>query len=187
MLKPVDFTTLEEKALQVNHLTVEQLQEAPDTALTWQLFVEWVDQYNKSTGVKTAWNAPIPAGFNIMRYDLPILNRYCKEYGPWDDKRNDQKLVHQIYAYDVLQQMAFWTENNKDVQKLNLSAVLEYFGVSEEVIAGAHDATFDTAATAEILIKLLRVERYLLQKDTETKKRRLEMKGCMANWSFTKE
>ena len=30
---------------------------------------------------------PIPAGFNILGYDMHIVNRLCKEYGPWDEKR----------------------------------------------------------------------------------------------------
>lgn len=83
--------------------------------------------------------------------------------------------------------MFLWNENNSAIKKLNLTSILEYMGVSKEIIEGAHDAGFDCEASAEILIKLLRAERYLTKKDPSTGKRRLEMSNCMAEWRYNDE
>jgi DNA polymerase III epsilon subunit-like protein len=184
LLRPVDFESVEDGALKVNKLTIEQLEQAPETKLVWDLFTNWVQKYNKSKKTFSAWNNPVQAGYNICNFDSVILKRYCKEYGPWNDKRNEQKLVHPVYTYDVLQHLFLWFENNAEMNRLNLSATLEYFGVSKETIEGAHRADFDVAATTAILIKLLKMERYLTSKDKASGNRKLEMKGCMAGWSY---
>ena len=182
LLKPIDFTTVEAGALAVNHLTVEQLEQAPETTVVWELFTNWINKYNKSKGNFSTWDSVIGAGFNTLGYDMPILRRYCQMYGPWDKNREDQKLLHPVYHYDVLQQMAFWTENMPEVTKLNLSSVLSWMGVEETTLNEAHAADFDADASAQILIKLLKMARFMVKKDSVTGKRKLEMKNCLAGW-----
>ena len=185
LLKPVDFSTVEEGALQVNHLTIEQLEKAPDTSIVWELFVNWIRKYDISKKVASTWNLPIGSGFNVQNFDMKILRQYCKKYGPWDEKRQEPKLLHPTFVYDVFQMLSFFTESNQDFKKLNLSFVLEYMGLDKSVIeAHAHDAMGDVIFTTEILTRLLKMSRHLVQKDPTTKKRRLEMKNCLKGWEY---
>ena len=178
LMKPERFDEIEQEALQVNKLTIPQLEAAPETKIVWKQFTDWVMQYNTSKKPNDPWGNPIPCGYNINNYDLPIASRYCREYGPWDSKWDTQKLFHAIHKIDLMDCLFFWFENNPDLNKLNLVAVLEYMGMDQEAIAGAHDALVDVKNTWAILEKLIRMERFLTTRDQETKKRRLEMKGC---------
>jgi len=180
LLKPEDFSTLEEEALQVNHLKVEDLEKAPDTKIVWEQFTNWVNKYNIHKN-KSNYGACIAAGYNINNFDLIIADRYCEKYGPWDEKRGQQKLFSQIHKYDVFDLMDFFNESNSELKSMSLGSVMEYMGVDEEVRKGAHDALFDVLATSAILIKLLKAQRYLTARNSEGN-RRLTMKGALAGW-----
>lgn len=182
LVKPVDFTAVTDEALGINKILISDLEKAPETTTAWKQFCSWVNKYNKSKNSPTSYDAPIACGYNIQKYDLKIITRYCNVYGPWDVKREDQKLFNQVYNIDVLQHLFFWFENNMSVSKLNLPSVMEYVGLPQSVIEQTHGAKIDARITAEILIKLLKAERYLTDKDEITKKRRMELKGCLKGW-----
>ena len=174
-LKPENMDALEDGALQVTGLTREQIADFPDTSIIFPTFANWLLKHGKNN----VYNAPIPMGYNILGYDMIILNRYCKKYKiGWDEKRQSQKLLSQVYSFDLLHHMWFWMENNQDIEKLKLTTILEYMGAEAEKIAGAHDALQDVKNTAEIIIRLFNMQRHMTAlRDDNT--RRLEMKGCM--------
>ncbi len=176
MAKPLDFDAIEEEALQVTGITREQLEEAPNIKIVWSNFTNWVQKYNKSKNGNNSFMAPIAAGYNITGYDLPITDRYCKKYGPWDEKWQTQKLFNPVYKIDVMDHMWFWTENNAEVKSLKLTSICEWMGFTKAEIEGAHDALQDVKNTAKILIRLLKMERGLTDINPETGEPRLQMK-----------
>ena len=179
MAKPENISAVEQGALEVTGFTIEQLEKAPDVRLVWGKFVDWVNKHNKSKGNIGSFMAPIPAGYNILGYDMIILNRYCKKYGPWDENRKRQKLLNPIYKIDLMDHMWFWTENNPDVKSLKLTSVCEWLGFSKSDIENAHDAMQDVRNTANIVIRLMNMQRNLTGSDgTEA---RLNMKDSFAN------
>lgn len=173
------------RGISVKEFWAKHLDDAPSITAVWPLWVKWVEKYNKSTGNKTSFNAPIPAGYNINGFDMPIISRYCEKYGPWNAKRKSQSLLNPVYNYDLMQHMWFWTENvaDKEVKtKLKLAEnVKAWMGFSEESIAGAHDALQDVMDTTKIIIKLFHAQRYLTTENPETGQPRLKMKGAFAN------
>ena len=176
-MKPEDMDSIEDGALQATGMTREQIAGFPETSVMWPVFVNWLGNHNKSGSV---YKAPIPCGYNIIGYDMPIIRRYCKKFKTaWDDGRQDQKLFSQVYKFDVLDHMWYWFENNKDLPKLKLEMMLEYMGASEERIKGSHDALVDVKNTADIVIRLLKMARHMTEVRADGT-RRLEMKGCMA-------
>jgi DNA polymerase III epsilon subunit-like protein len=183
LFKPTDFSTLEEEALKVNRLKVEDLEKAPETPIVWQQFVAWVGKYNIHKN-KSTFGACIQAGYNINNFDAVIINRYCEMYGPFDKKRKQQKIFNQVQKYDVMDILQFFTESNQEVTSLSLGNILEYMGVSEEERHKAHNAMIDVLFTAAILIKLLKAGRYLTAKN-EDGKRRLTMKDALKGWKPT--
>lgn len=149
---------LEEKALEITRKNRKDLAKAPQPKVVWKKFTEFVNQYNWKN---TSFTAPIPAGFNIIGYDMPIVDRMCKEYGPYDDNRNRQKLFNPIFKMDLMDHIYCWFENNQDVKSYNMDYLREYFGLSKD---NAHDALQDVKDTANILIKFLKLQRNLLRK-----------------------
>jgi DNA polymerase III epsilon subunit-like protein len=144
---------LEEGALKVTGQTRSKLARAPLPKGVWKKFCNFVNKYNWKG---TPYFAPIPAGFNILGYDMHIVNRLCKEYGPWDEKRQQQKLFHQIYKIDVMDDVWLWTEGDPDVKSISMDSLRERMGLSSE---NAHDALQDVKDTANIFIKLQKSRR----------------------------
>ena len=144
---------IEEGALKVTGQTRAQLAKAPLPKGVWKKFCNFVNKYNWKG---TPYFAPIPAGFNIIGYDMKIVDRLCKEYGPWDDKRQSQKLFHQIYKIDVMDDVWLWTEGDPDVKSISMDSLRDRMGLSSE---NAHDALQDVKDTANIFIKLQKSRR----------------------------
>ena len=144
---------LEEGALKVTGQTRSKLARAPLPKGVWKKFCNFVNKYNWKG---TPYFAPIPAGFNIIGYDMHIVNRLCKEYGPWDEKRQSQKLFHQIYKIDVMDDVWLWTEGDPNVKSISMDSLRERMGLSSE---NAHDALQDVKDTANIFIKLQKSRR----------------------------
>lgn len=175
-MKPENMDALEDGALQVTGLTREQIAGFPESSVIFPAFAAWINKHNKKNSVYTA---PIPMGYNILGYDMIILDRYCKKYKVgWDETRQSQKLFSQVYSYDLLHHMWFWMENNPDLPKIKLTQILEYMGASEDKIAGAHNALQDVKNTAEIIVRMFNMQRHMTAV-REDGSRRLEMKGCM--------
>jgi len=173
---------IEDGALRATGQTREEIATYPETKVVWPTFVQWVSKHNKKNNVYTA---PIPAGYNIIGYDMHIVRKYCKKYKTeWDEERQDQKLFSQVYKFDVLDHIWYWFENNPDLEKLKIEYLLEYLGAPEHVIKGSHDALNDSMNIAKVVIRLLKLSRYMtdfVTDEYENSKRRLEMRGSMAN------
>jgi len=144
---------LEDEALNITRKNREDLAKAPLLKTVWKKFIAFVEQYNWQG---TSFFAPIPAGFNIINFDMVIINRLCKEYGPHDDKSNRQKLFHQIYKIDLMDNLFMWTEGDPTIKSISMDATRERMGISKE---NAHDALQDVKDTANILIKFMKTHR----------------------------
>ena len=55
-------------------------QNYPKQQIAWNMFVDYLDKYHTRTSKKSQFSAPIAAGYNIYRFDLPIINRLSKKY-----------------------------------------------------------------------------------------------------------
>jgi len=161
---------------------LDMINAAPAIDAVWPIWVKWVEKYNKSKGNKSTFNAPIAAGYNINGFDIPIIDRYCKKRGPWNEKKEINTLFNPIYKYDLLQHMWFWTENiaDKEVKtKLKLADNVKlWMGFSQEDIEAAHDALQDTLDVAKIMIKIFNAQRFLTQENPSTGLPRLQMKDA---------
>ena len=144
---------IEDGALKVTGKTRAQLAKAPLPKGVWKKFCNFVNKYNWKG---TPYFAPIPAGFNIIGYDMHIVNRLCKAFGPYDDKRQCQKLFHQIYKIDVMDDVWLWTEGDPNIKSISMDSLRERMGLSSE---NAHDALQDVKDTANIFIKLQKSRR----------------------------
>lgn len=144
---------LEEEALKITKKTREELALAPLPKVVWTKFEAFVQKYNWKG---TPFFAPIPCGFNIIGYDMHIVNRLCKQYGSWDEERQQQKLFHQIYKIDVMDDVWLWTEGDPNIKSISMDSLRERMGLSSE---NAHDALQDVKDTANIFIKLQKSRR----------------------------
>lgn len=144
---------IEEGALKVTGKTREGIDKAPELKVVWEKFISFVNQHNFKG---TSFFAPVPVGYNIINYDMIIVNRLCQKFGPYDEKSLRQKLFHQIYKIDMLDNVFMWTENDPNVKSRSMDSMRERMGLSKD---GAHDALQDVKDTANIFIKFLKTHR----------------------------
>lgn len=144
---------LEEEALKITRKNRDDLAKAPLLKTVWKKFVAFVEQHNWQG---TPFFSPIPAGFNIINFDMVIIDRLCREFGPYDEKSNRQKLFHQIYKVDLMDNLFMWTEGDPTIKSISMDSMRERMGISKE---NAHDALQDVKDTANILIKFMKTHR----------------------------
>jgi DNA polymerase III epsilon subunit-like protein len=151
------FDPVEDEALKITKKTREQLELAPSLKSVWNKFTKFVDQYN--------WKGepffnPIPVGFNIIGFDMHIIHRLCKEFGPWDKEREQQKLFSRVYKIDIMDSVFAWTESDPSVRSISMDSLRERMGLSFD---NAHDALQDVKDEANIFIKLMKTHRAVYQ------------------------
>jgi DNA polymerase III epsilon subunit-like protein len=147
------FDPLEDEALRITGKDRESLAKAPLPKTVWKKFCDFVNQHNWKG---TQWFAPIPAGFNIIGFDMIIVNRLCKAYGPYDKERGQQKLFNKIYKVDMMDNMFMWTEGDPSIKSISMDSLRDRMGLSKE---NAHDALQDVKDTANIMIKFMKTHR----------------------------
>ena len=149
---------IEDEALAVNGKTREELAKAPQPKVVWDKFANFVNRYNFK---KTPYYAPIAAGYNIIGFDLPIVQRMCEKYGPVDKKTGQQTLFNKIHKVDMLDIVWMWMENNADVKSLSMDSMRDLLGMSKE---NAHDALQDVKDTALMMISFMKFHRKIAPK-----------------------
>jgi DNA polymerase III epsilon subunit-like protein len=154
------FDPVQDEALKITGKTREQLELAPSLKSVWNKFIKFVDQYNWKG---EPFFAPIPVGFNIIGFDMHIINRLCKEFGPWDTEREQQKLFSKVYKIDIMDNVFAWTEGDPTIKSISMDSLRERMGLSTE---NAHDALQDVKDSANIFIKLLKTHRSVYQNIT---------------------
>lgn len=148
---------IEPAALEVTKIPIEKIRKAPDIKVVWQEFINYLKRFNRE---KNKWTSPIPAGFNIIGYDLKICNRMNLLYG---DKKEKTILFHPIRKLDLMDLVFAWFESSVDEhlsKSFSLDSIRAYVGIGKD---GSHRAKKDVEDTAHILIRFLKLHRKLLQ------------------------
>lgn len=134
--------------------------EYPKQEISWNLFVNYLEKYHTRTSKKSQFSAPIAAGYNIYRFDLPIINRMSKKYGHVN-KEGNSNIFFPRDVIDAINLVFYWFEHNNDLKNYTLDTIRDYFGISKD---GAHDAIKDVKDTAEIVIRFMKLHRNLSNK-----------------------
>ena len=132
----------------------------PKQDQAWKQFVNYLEKYHDRATKKSCFSAPIAAGYNIYRFDLPIIDRLSNKYGNLNkEKRNN--LFYPRDVIDLINVMFYWFEDNEEVKSYSLDNMRDYLGISKD---GAHDAIKDVKDSAMIMIRFLKLHRNLAKK-----------------------
>jgi DNA polymerase III epsilon subunit-like protein len=152
LIRPTDFATVEQQALDVNKKTIEQLEKAPSISEVWSDFVKFVDKFSKG---KSTWDRPILCGHNIIGFDKIIFDRLCLEFGPVD--KTNRPTLFSPYHIDTMQMMWFSFESLKEPYRYNLDYLRKFFGI--DAGGKAHEALQDVLDTKAIAVRFLEWQR----------------------------
>jgi DNA polymerase III epsilon subunit-like protein len=166
--KKLNLDPLTDDAVKKHGKTKEMLENAPSLESVWSNFTEYCKQFN--TG-NSNFTAPIATGYNIVNFDMPIVERICcKEpykYGP-SNKENRQDLFSIINVIDMYPFMFSFFENDKEVSSLSADNLIRgHMGYSKGT---AHDAMSDVMMTAELFCRTMKFIRNKVSKEN--------FKGC---------
>lgn len=156
LMKPKEdeWDKIQDEALNINGITLDELRAAPDREAVWNQFVSFVKRFKKGN-FHTGY--PIAAGQNIKNFDLIIIDRLCQEFGPVD-KEGKQNLFNRRFQLDLLDFAFAWFENQQEPKNFKLDTLREYFGLSKE---GAHTSLVDVEQSGELITRFLRLHRRL--------------------------
>lgn len=177
---------LEQKALDVNNLKLEDIMAAPPLKKVWDDFTNWVKFHSPK---KDNWENPIFCGHNIA-YDKQICDRIInghlhgnvtlpnklitktKVSKMKDDELGQEyrklapliepwalgpaTLFHPALSLDTMSLAFSIFENCRDPQRMSLTSIKTFLGFED---AGAHNALVDCLYSAEILVRYLRLMR----------------------------
>jgi DNA polymerase III epsilon subunit-like protein len=129
----------------------------PSQDQSWKLFTNYLTMHHSRSSKKSQFSAPIAAGYNINRFDLPIIDRLSRKYGN-TNKEDRSDIFYPRDVLDIMNLVFYWFENNSDLKNLSLDTLRDYLGITKD---GAHDALKDVKDCAEILVRFMRLHRNL--------------------------
>lgn len=144
-IKPLDRDNFDQRAIDVNGITHAKVEDAPELEAVWGRFAEHVYRYNPRG--KSPFTAPIPAGKNILKFDMPIYERLARKYKT-TDSGGKPNLFHERIDFDVEADLRRWFGHTDEMENLKMDTLRKYLGLPKE---GAHDALVDVRQTAMLL------------------------------------
>jgi DNA polymerase III epsilon subunit-like protein len=136
---------------------LESWKSYPKQEAGWKMFTSYLEMYHLRSDRKSCFTAPIAAGYNINRFDLPIMQKLSVKYKNVN-KEGNSSLFYPRDVIDVMNLIFYWFEASKDLKSYSLDNLRDYLGISKE---GAHDALKDVKDSAEIMIRFLKLHRKL--------------------------
>jgi DNA polymerase III epsilon subunit-like protein len=130
----------------------------PDQKTSWKQFVSYLDNYHTNIKKKKSqFSAPIACGYNIIRFDMKIINRLSQKYNNVN-KENNTNIFHPRDQVDLMAVTWLWFENLPEIKSLALDNLRDYLGIDK---TNAHDAIKDVEDCGNMLIRFLRLHRKL--------------------------
>lgn len=117
--------------------------------MVWKNFCSYCSKYEVDKKSGQWFVEPIPAGYNIVNFDLPIARRLAKKY--------DTKLpFSEVTKIDMMDTLFMWFENLPEPTSMKLDVFRKFFGIQA---SQAHEALSDTIDEAELMVKFIRFHR----------------------------
>ena len=133
----------------------------PEQQESWKNFISYLEKYHLN-GKKSQFTAPIACGYNILRFDMHIIDRLSGKYKNIN-KEKESNIFHPRDKIDIMNIAFLWLANEAEVRSLSLDSLRDYLGIDK---TNAHDAYKDVSDCAEILIRFLKLHRNLAKKIT---------------------
>jgi len=119
--------------------------------VAWKNFCNWCLKYNVDKRPGQWFPQPIPAGYNITGFDIPIARRLCK-------KHKIKMPFSEVTKLDAMDNLFWWFENLDEPFDFKMDTWRKFFNIKTE--GGiAHDALTDVYEEAAIITRFLKFHR----------------------------
>jgi DNA polymerase III epsilon subunit-like protein len=133
--------------------------------VAWKNFKEYLSKYHTTTKKRSMWSAPIAAGMNIIRFDLPIIERLSGLYGDLNSS-GETKIFFPRDRVDLMPTLFMWFENMEEPSSYSMDVCRPFFGIDDK---NSHEAIKDVQDTAKLISKFMKLHRYCASKVTTFK------------------
>ena len=117
--------------------------------IVWKNFCSYCSKYEVDKKSGQWFVEPIPSGYNIVNFDLPIARRLAQKY--------ETKLpFSEVSKIDMMDILFMWFENLSEPSSMKLDVFRKFFEMRP---AQAHEALSDTIDEAELMVKFMKFHR----------------------------
>ena len=117
--------------------------------IVWKNFCSYCSKYEVDKKSGQWFVEPIPSGYNIVNFDLPIARRLAQKH--------DTKLpFSEVSKVDMMDILFMWFENLSEPNSMKLDVFRKFFEMRP---AQAHEALSDTIDEAELMVKFMKFHR----------------------------
>ena len=118
--------------------------------VAWKNFMSYCSKYEVDKRPGQWYTEPIPAGYNIIGFDMPILKRLSEKY-------KTKMPLSTVTKIDMMDILFTWFENLDEPNGMKLDTFRDFFGLKAS--AQAHEALSDTIDEAKLMVKFLKFHR----------------------------
>lgn len=119
--------------------------------IAWKNFVEYCKKYTVEKKRGQWFPEPIPAGYNITGFDLPIVQRMV-------DKHKTKNPFSKVNKLDAMDNLFWWFENLEEPADFKMDTWREFFQL-KKAEGVAHDALTDVFEEGAIIQRFLKFHR----------------------------
>jgi hypothetical protein len=117
--------------------------------IVWKNFCSYCSKYEVDKKSGQWFVEPIPSGYNIVNFDLPIARRLAQKY--------ETKLpFSEVSKIDMMDILFMWFENLSEPSSMKLDVFRKFFEMRP---SQAHEALSDTIDEAELMVKFMKFHR----------------------------
>ena len=117
--------------------------------IVWKNFCSYCSKYEVDKKAGQWFVEPIPSGYNIVNFDLPIARRLAQKY-------NTKLPFSEVSKIDMMDILFMWFENLSEPSSMKLDVFRKFFEMRP---AQAHEALSDTIDEAELMVKFMKFHR----------------------------
>jgi len=118
--------------------------------VVWKNFMSYCSKYEVDKKPGQWYTEPIPAGYNIVGFDLPILYRLA-------EKHKTKFPLSKVTKIDMMDILFMWFENLEEPANMKLDTFRDFLGLESD--GQAHEALSDTIDEAKLMVKFMKFHR----------------------------
>lgn len=154
LLKPEDPDKVEQGALDVNKLKMEDLLKAPSEKTVWNNFADYARKYKSGN---THWGLVPFVTYNGLAFDLIIFDRMAKKHGH-TDKDGRQNIWNRRDQIDMMHHVYSWLKFPGQLDSVSFDNVRKFLGMTADQ---AHNSLSDAKDTAKLFIRFFKLYKEL--------------------------
>ncbi len=130
---------------------IEKWKNGVSEKVAWKNFATYCKKYTVDKKPGQWFPEPIPAGYNITGFDIPIAERLCK-------KHKIKMPFSSVTKLDAMDNLFWWFENLEEPYDFKMDTWRKFFGIKMK--GGiAHDALTDVFEESAIVTRFMKFHR----------------------------